>query len=81
MESAAVMCVDISIISDSEDEQDRECFAFIISTTAMEGVSLEMTQATICIIDDDGIYNLHVNVIITALCTIICKFRIFRKAL
>ena len=56
MESAAVMCVDISIISDNEDEQDRECFAFIISTTAMEGVSLETTQATICIIDDDGIY-------------------------
>ena len=48
------MCVDISIISDNEDEQDRECFAFIISTTAMEGISLETAQATICITDDDG---------------------------
>ena len=50
------MCVDISIIDDSVDEQDQECFAFII-TTAMEGVSLETTQSTICITDDDGMHN------------------------
>lgn len=48
------MCVDVSIIDDSKDEQDQECFAFII-TTPMEGVSLETSQSTICITDDDGI--------------------------
>ena len=47
-------CVNISIINDSEDEQDRECFAFAITTTTTEAISLETTQTTICISDDDG---------------------------
>lgn len=47
-------CVNISVINDSEDEQDRECFAFVITTSDVEGISLGTTQATVCIIDDDG---------------------------
>ena len=54
VEGATVLCVGITIISDHEDEHDRECFAFIMSITPMEGVFLEMAQATICITDDDG---------------------------
>ena len=52
-EDEAVACVSVSITSDSADEQDRECFAFVIST-AMEQISVETAQATICITDDDG---------------------------
>lgn len=48
-------CVNISIVNDSEDEGDRECFAFIISTDASNGITLNTTQATVCISDDDGI--------------------------
>lgn len=51
-------CVNISIINDSEDEQDRECFAFVISTSNVEGISLDTTQATVCITDDDGKGNI-----------------------
>ena len=52
----ATQCINILIVNDSEDEQDRECFAFTISTTSMEGlyISLEPPQSTICISDDDG---------------------------
>ena len=50
-------CVNISVINDGEDEQDRECFAFVISTSDVEGISLGTTQATVCIIDDDGKEN------------------------
>ena len=53
-EDEPVHCVNISITNDSTDEQDRECFAFAIST-AMEQISVATGQATICIIDDDGI--------------------------
>ena len=49
-----VACVNITIISDSRDEQDRECFAFVISTAASDSVSVEIPQATVCITDDDG---------------------------
>ena len=55
-EDETVQCVSVSITSDSADEQDRECFAFAIST-AMEQISVETVQATICINDDDGIYS------------------------
>ena len=44
----------VVINDDSEDEEDRECFVFTISTTAMSGISLETSLATICITDDDG---------------------------
>ena len=60
-EDGSVECVNITIISDSEDEDDRECFAFAISTTTTDGVSLETTQATICITDDDGILAMILN--------------------
>lgn len=50
-------CVNISVMNDSEDEQDRECFSFVISTADVEGISLDTTQATVCIIDDDGMEN------------------------
>ena len=49
-----MMLHNILIVSDSEDEQDRECFAFTISTTSMEGLSLEPSQSTLCISDGDG---------------------------
>ena len=47
-------CVSVSIINDSKDEADRECFAFTISTAASNAISLDTTQATICISDDEG---------------------------
>ena len=47
------LCVNITIINDSEDEQNQECFAFTILTTEMD-VSLQTSQATICITDNDG---------------------------
>ena len=54
-ESATLECVNISITSDSDDEQDMECFAFAISTASTsDEYSLDNTQATICITDDDG---------------------------
>ena len=53
-EDGSVECVSITIISDSEDEDDKECFIFAISTTVTEGASLDTTQATVCITDDDG---------------------------
>ena len=46
--------MNITIIDDSEDEQNRECFAFTILTTPMDNISFETSQATICITDDDG---------------------------
>ena len=60
-EDGSVKCVSITIISDSEDEDDRECFAFAISTTTTDGVSLETTQATICITDDDGVLYISIK--------------------
>ena len=54
-EDDTVDCVSITIINDNQDEDDRECFAFAISTTTTDGVSLKTSQATICITDDDGI--------------------------
>ena len=53
--------MNISIIDDDEDEEERECFVFSISTTAMSGISLEISLATICIIDNDGRYNRNVH--------------------
>ena len=60
-EDDTVECVSITIISDTEDEDNRECFALAISIAATEGVSLETTQATICITDDDGIAIISAN--------------------
>ncbi|CAI8052156.1 hypothetical protein GBAR_LOCUS28548, partial [Geodia barretti] len=44
-------CLTITIVNDSQDEDDRECFALAISTSS--SVSLETTQATICVTDND----------------------------
>jgi hypothetical protein len=52
-DSDSLPCVSVVINDDSEDEEDRECFVFTISTTAMSGISLETSLATICITDDD----------------------------
>ncbi|CAI8052979.1 Extracellular matrix protein 3, partial [Geodia barretti] len=50
-----VQCVSIAIIDDIDDEEDSECFAFTVSVvTALEGVSLGTSQATICITDNDA---------------------------
>ena len=51
-EDGSVECVSITIVNDIEDEANMECFTFSISTT--DGVALEVTQATICINDNDG---------------------------
>ena len=53
-EERSNLCVNITIIDDSEDEQSQECFAIIISYTGVDNISLETAQATICITDDDG---------------------------
>ena len=54
-EYETLQCVNISIISDSEDEQELECFAFAISpNNQAEELSLQNSQATLCIRDDDG---------------------------
>ena len=56
-EDGSVECVSITVVNDDEDEEDMECFTFSISTTSTsEDVVLEITQATICIIDNDGTY-------------------------
>ena len=54
-----VQCMSVSIIDDSEDEQDRECFAVTISTSDIKGVTLDTTKATICITDNDGNIDIH----------------------
>ena len=58
-EDETVPCVNVSITSDSADEQDMECFVLTISTN-MEQVSVEAAQAqtTICITDNDGRQNM-----------------------
>ena len=53
-EDGSVECVSIAIVNDIEDEGDMECFAFSISTATSGSVSLDVSQATICIIDNDG---------------------------
>ena len=53
-EDGSVECVSITIVNDIEDEEDMECFAFSISTTASGSVSLDISLATICILDNDG---------------------------
>ena len=53
-EDDSTQCVTITITDDSEDEDDRECFALAISTSSTESISLQTTQATICITDNDG---------------------------
>ncbi|CAI8052161.1 Adhesion G-protein coupled receptor V1, partial [Geodia barretti] len=52
-EDGSVECVSITIVNDIEDEEDMECFAFSISTTTSGSVSLDISLATICIIDND----------------------------
>lgn len=46
--------MNITIINDSEDEQDLECFAFAITTLSSEEHAIDTSQTTVCIIDDDG---------------------------
>ena len=54
----SLQCVNITIINDSEDEQDLECFAFAISTVSpSEDHELHTSQTTVCIVDDDGMYS------------------------
>ena len=53
-EDGSVECVTITLSNDDKDEDNRECFAFAISANSSEGVSLDTSQATICITDDDG---------------------------
>lgn len=52
-EDGSVECISITIVDDIEDEEEMECFAFSISTTT-ESVTLDISQATICISDNDG---------------------------
>ena len=50
-----VQCVEVTIVNDIEDEDEMECFALSISPlTSTDGVTLDITHATICITDDDG---------------------------
>ena len=54
-EDGSLECVSITVANDIEDEEDMECFAFSISTTTTSGsVALDISLATICIIDNDG---------------------------
>ena len=56
-EDDSEQCVTITIIDDMEDEDDRECFALAISTSTTDSISLDTTQATICINDNDGKFS------------------------
>ena len=52
---SAVQCVNVSINDDDEDEQEQQCFVFDIRIgSSMEGVTLSITEATVCITDNDG---------------------------
>ena len=47
-------CVSVSILSDSEDEEE-ECFTVSLSSsTYLAGLTLNPRIGTVCIIDDDG---------------------------
>ena len=47
-------CVSVSILSDSEDEEE-ECFTVSLgSITYLAGLTLNPRIGTVCIIDDDG---------------------------
>jgi len=57
-------CISVLIQSDSNSEQDMECFTFRISAAdTVSGLTVDPAEASVCIIDQGGkcINNVNIN--------------------
>lgn len=60
-DNITVQCINISIISDNDDELEYECFMFSLSTTDLHSLTVNVPLATICISDDDGMHMMNIH--------------------